>query len=77
MRQALCKMQFEIRETARFQAAAETVNRGLADAGFQRQGGNTSMNGLRGGSKDDFRHFAFRFAKVFQPGLDFFQHIHG
>ena len=30
------------------------------------------MNGLRGGGEDHFRHFAFRFAKVFQSGLDFF-----
>ena len=40
------------------------------------EGGDARMNGLLGGGEDHFRHFAFRFAKVFQSGLDFFQHVH-
>ena len=44
--------------------------------GLKGEGGDARMNGLLGGGEDHFRHFAFRFAKVFQSGLDFFQHVH-
>ena len=76
MREALGKVQFKIRKPAGFETAAEAIDGRFAHPGLKGEGGDARMNGLRGGGEDHFRHFAFRFAKVFQSGLDFFQHVH-
>ncbi|STT79849.1 Uncharacterised protein [Klebsiella pneumoniae] len=72
MRKALGQMQFEVRESAGFETTAEAIDGRFANPGLKGEGGDARMNGLLGGGEDHFRHFAFRFAKVFQSGLGFF-----